>query len=151
MTNEDCFIYFADDEVLSSELGRQQLEAAKFAISLASHQSPGAFSENELLHFNLSMSPKESVEIPVSELSIQGPHNLVNAMAASLAALLCEVPLDKLVNALGTFENVAHRLEYIGELGRSDVYKRLQSDQCRCIFLCTSKFRKTHSVDCGWR
>ena len=37
-------------------------------------------------------------------------------MAASLAALLCDVPLHELVTALGTFENTAHRLEYLGTI-----------------------------------
>jgi UDP-N-acetylmuramoylalanine--D-glutamate ligase len=35
-------------------------------------------------------------------------------MAASLAALLCGIPLNELVVALGSFKNTAHRLEYLG-------------------------------------
>ena len=53
MTGEDCFIYFADDEVITSEMQRQQLEAARFAVSLARHQQPGAFLEDGKLHFNI--------------------------------------------------------------------------------------------------
>jgi UDP-N-acetylmuramoylalanine--D-glutamate ligase len=41
---------------------------------------------------------------------------MINAMAASLAALLCEVPLHELVIALGSFKNTAHRLEYLGTI-----------------------------------
>ena len=37
-------------------------------------------------------------------------------MAACLAALLCEVSLDKLIEGLNNFKNAAHRLEYVGEL-----------------------------------
>jgi UDP-N-acetylmuramoylalanine--D-glutamate ligase len=115
LTEEDCFIYFSDDEVITSEMQRHQLEAARFAVSMARHNNPGAFYEDDKLHFNIN-TPDEtgSIEISASDIALQGPHNMVNAMAASLAALLCDVPLHKLVMALGNFKNTAHRLEYLG-------------------------------------
>ena len=116
MTGDDSFIYFADDEVISTELRRQQLEAAKFAVSLVRHQDPGAFAEGDKLHFNISTPPDGPYEIALDEIPMHGPHNMVNAMAACLAALLCDVPLDKLIEGLNTFKNAAHRLEYVGEL-----------------------------------
>ncbi len=115
MTGEDCFIYFADDEVVTSEMQRQQLEAARFAVSLARHQLPGAFLEGDKLHFNMSTgSDVPSMEIAVTDIALPGPHNMVNAMSASLAALLCDIPLHEIVTALSSFENAAHRLEYLG-------------------------------------
>lgn len=115
MTGEDCFIYFADDEVITSRMQRQQLEAARFAVSMARHQKPGAFLEGDKLYFNINTpSNDSSMEISVSDVALQGPHNMANAMAASLAALLCDIPLHELVVALGSFKNTAHRLEYVG-------------------------------------
>jgi UDP-N-acetylmuramoylalanine--D-glutamate ligase len=115
MTGEDCFIYFADDQTINSEMQRQQLEAARFAVSMVRHQKPGAFLEGDKIHFNMNTpSDGQSMEISISDIALQGPHNMVNAMAASLAALLCNIPLHKLVAALGSFENTAHRLEYLG-------------------------------------
>lgn len=116
MTGEDCFIYFADDEVITSEMQRRQLEAARFAVSMVRHQNPGAFLENDKLYFNINSSDDASIEISVSDIALKGPHNMVNAMAASLAALLCDVPLHQLVVALGNFKNAAHRLEYLGTI-----------------------------------
>ena len=111
MTEDDCFIYFTDDEVITSELQRQQLEAARFAVSLARHQKPGAFLEGGKLHFNMNTPPEDSsMEISVSDIALQGPHNMVNAMSASLAALLCDIPLNEIVVALSSFENAAHML-----------------------------------------
>jgi len=117
MTDEDCFIYFADDEVITSEMKRHHLEAARFAVSMARHNSPGAFMEDDKLHFNIN-SPQEddSIEISVDDIALTGPHNMINAMAASLAALLCDVSLSELVTALGSFKNTAHRLEYLGSI-----------------------------------
>ncbi len=116
MTGDDSFIYFADDQVISTELGRQQLEAAKFAVSLATHQNPGAYALDDHIHFNISLPAGGPFEIAFSEIPLEGPHNMVNAMAASLAALLSGVPLDQLVQALNSFKNVAHRMEYLGEI-----------------------------------
>jgi UDP-N-acetylmuramoylalanine--D-glutamate ligase len=113
MTGEDCFIYFADDEVITSEMQRQQLEAARFAVSLARHQQPGAFLEDGKLHFNIGSPENQTMEMDISNLALQGPHNMVNAMAASLSALLCDIPLHELIVALGSFENTAHRLELL--------------------------------------
>jgi len=115
MTGEDCFIYFADDEVITTEMQRQQLEAARFAVSLARHQQPGAFLEDGRLYFDIG-SPAESqtMELEISDIALHGPHNMVNAMAAALAALLCDIPLHELIIALGSFENTAHRLELLG-------------------------------------
>ncbi|GJM27770.1 MAG: UDP-N-acetylmuramoylalanine--D-glutamate ligase [Cyclobacteriaceae bacterium] len=117
MTEEDCFIYFADDEVITSEMQRHQLGAARFAISMARHNNPGAFLENEKLHFNIKHPGEDaSIEISTEDIALLGPHNMINAMAASLAALLCDVPLHDLVVALGSFKNAAHRLEYLGNI-----------------------------------
>ena len=117
MTDEDCLIYFADDEVITSEMKRHQLEAARFAVSMARHNNPGAFLDDDKIHFNIK-SPVEdaSIEISVDDIALQGPHNMINAMAASLAALLCDVSLSDLVSALGSFKNASHRLEYLGTI-----------------------------------
>ncbi len=50
-------------------------------------------------------------------LSIAGPHNVQNALAAMLAAALLGVPAVTLSEALATFEPLPHRLEPVGALG----------------------------------
>ncbi len=142
MTGEDCFIYFADDEVISTELRRQQLEAAKFAVSLVRHQDPGAFAEANSLHFNLELPPNGPFEIALSEIPLQGPHNMVNAMAASLAALLCDVPLDQLIQGLNSFKNIAHRLEYVGELQGAVYINDSKATNVDAVFYALQSFDK---------
>ena len=76
MTDEDCFIYFSDDEVITSEMQRHHLEAARFAVSMASHQHPGAFIEEDKLHFNMGNSEGASIEISIDDIALRGPHNI---------------------------------------------------------------------------
>ncbi len=50
----------------------------------------------------------------VSEIRLRGAHNLENAMAAAAAALAIGVPETAVVEALGAFTGVEHRLEEVG-------------------------------------
>lgn len=116
MAPSDCFIYFSDDQVINNEMARQQLEAAKFAISLTEKVDQGAFLAKDRLEFDLKQPMNSSFDIPVSELSIKGKHNMVNSMAAVLAATLSEVRLENIIQGLNSFKNAAHRLEFVDEI-----------------------------------
>lgn len=52
-----------------------------------------------------------------AELSIPGPHNVRNAMAAAAVALARGLDRDAVVEGLRTFAGVPHRLEPVGERG----------------------------------
>ena len=49
--------------------------------------------------------------MPVGELSLKGPHNLMNSMAAALACLLAGCDADAVRCGLSDFPAVEHRLE----------------------------------------
>jgi UDP-N-acetylmuramoylalanine--D-glutamate ligase len=51
--------------------------------------------------------------MPVAELAIPGAHNVSNALAAIVAALLCGVPPASIRRAAAAFEGVEHRLERV--------------------------------------
>ncbi|MFA4016004.1 MAG: hypothetical protein RUDDFDWM_001105 [Candidatus Fervidibacterota bacterium] len=51
----------------------------------------------------------------LSDFKMPGKHNLLNAMAASTAALLVGAPADGIREAISSFKGVPHRLELIGE------------------------------------
>ena len=56
------------------------------------------------------------------DLKIIGEHNWENAMAAIAAALYFDVPLEKLREALYSFEPVEHRIEYVRTVGGVKYY-----------------------------
>lgn len=111
-TSEDAFIYWGEDEFISKYVLAQQPMPMQL---LSFHSYPqigaGAYKSDDN-HMCLKMGVR-SFSIPVEELALQGPHNLQNAMAASLAALLLGVSNDALRMALKDFVNVPHRLEKI--------------------------------------
>lgn len=53
--------------------------------------------------------------MPLSEIPIPGLHNAENVMAAAAAARLAGVPLTRIAAAVGTFQAVEHRLEFVAE------------------------------------
>lgn len=52
----------------------------------------------------------------VEDIFLPGAHNLENALAAVAAAVVMEVPTERIVETLKTFQGVAHRLERVAEI-----------------------------------
>ena len=53
--------------------------------------------------------------LPVAELALPGPHNLMNALAAVAAVLRYAIPAPVVADVLRRFQGLAHRLEPVGE------------------------------------
>jgi UDP-N-acetylmuramoylalanine--D-glutamate ligase len=62
----------------------------------------------------------EAAVCAVREIAIPGPHNLENALAASLIAWLGGTSPDVIGRALRSFRGVPHRLEYVGSINGVD-------------------------------
>jgi len=54
--------------------------------------------------------------MPPDEVPIPGRHNAENVMAAAAAARIAGVPEEKIIEAVGTFKAVEHRLEFVAEI-----------------------------------
>jgi len=61
-------------------------------------------------------TPQGRQFLPLENRSLRGRHNLCNAMAAALMALAHGVPAPALARGLGSFQGLAHRLEFVREL-----------------------------------
>lgn len=111
-TEEDYFIYWQDDPVVTAQIAGMQLEAMQLPFSEMRQKDTAAWvDDNNIIHFH---TPMDVFEIPRDRLSLPGLHNLYNSMAAGLSASLMNVPEDRIVKSLADFEAVEHRLEYVG-------------------------------------
>lgn len=111
-TPDDSFIYWGEDEFLAKYVLAHQPMAQRL-LPFHTYPQVGAAADRSddgmmRLHFG-----EVNFEYPIAELALQGPHNLQNAMAATLAALSVGVPEEALRRALHDFVNVPHRLEKI--------------------------------------
>ena len=91
-TKEDSFIYWAEDPVIDREMKKLQLGATLY---------PYGFTQPNPL--------------PVSEeeLALKGRHNILNSMAATIAANVLKIKNEVIRESLMTFKGVEHRLQYV--------------------------------------
>ncbi len=112
-TQEDAFIYYAEDPITGAELGR--VKAQQFPLYTTEPvEKPlvGAYPEGH--HFKLIPHPEEAMTI--EELALQGKHNSYNALAAGLSARLLQVRSDMVRESLAHFEGLEHRMESVGHV-----------------------------------
>ena len=91
-TADDAFIYWAEDPVIDREMKRLQLGATLY---------PYGFSQPNPL------------PVGEEELALKGRHNVLNSMAATIAANVLNIKKDVIRESLMTFQGVAHRLQYV--------------------------------------
>jgi UDP-N-acetylmuramoylalanine--D-glutamate ligase len=113
MQSADDFIYFVDNEAIASELTKKSFNVNHLPISFLKKEKNGGFFHDGVLH--LTRHPR-TFDISADELPIKGPHNAINAMAATLAAMAVGLTDEQIRTGLLTFQNAAHRLEPVAEI-----------------------------------
>ncbi len=91
-TKEDSFIYWAEDPVIDREMKKIQLGATLY---------PYGFTQPNPL------------PVGEEELALKGRHNVLNSMAATIAANVVGIQKEVIRESLMRFEGVAHRLQYV--------------------------------------
>lgn len=117
MTAADAFIYNADDPVSIQEMANRQLTVRLYPFSivegkLTEAQEGAGVKENEL-YININQNP---LFMKITELALQGKHNLANSMAAGVAGRLFDLRKETVRESLENFENVEHRLEMVARV-----------------------------------
>lgn len=74
----------------------------------------GAFIQDEMLSININ---EEEFTIPTGSISLEGKHNMKNAMAAASVAKLMKIRKDTIRESLSNFQGVEHRLEKVLKIG----------------------------------
>jgi UDP-N-acetylmuramoylalanine--D-glutamate ligase len=91
-TKEDSFIYWAEDPVIDREMKKIQLGATLY---------PYGFTQPNPL------------PVGEEELALKGRHNVLNSMAATIAANVVGIKKEVIRESLKTFQGVEHRLQYV--------------------------------------
>lgn len=85
----------------------------------------GAYLRDNMIYSVLS--GEETKVIDIADLKVKGLHNVQNALAATLAALLSGVPLDIIRDALLDFGGIKNRLEFVREVSGVKFYNDISS------------------------
>lgn len=113
MQPDDDFIYFIDNESIANELAKKSFNVNHLPISFLKKEKNGGFFHDGVLHLK---NQTRTFDINASELPIKGPHNAINAMAATLASMAVGLTDVQIQKGLSTFKNAAHRLEPVAEI-----------------------------------
>jgi UDP-N-acetylmuramoylalanine--D-glutamate ligase len=113
MSSGEKAIINLDDSFSEKGMGLRKIEAEIFGISLLEKPNQGGFSDGSSLEFRVQ---GKSIDLPVSDLSIQGKHNILNALCSGLVAMLVGLSREQLASGFRTFKNAPHRMELIREI-----------------------------------
>ena len=138
-TELDDFIYFADSEVIVSELGKRNIPSVKWGISLRAPIKDGAYLAGDVLS---SSCDQQVFEQNFSELPIQGPHNAINAMASILVAQAVGLSNMVIKEGLLTFTNAPHRLEEVAVISGVRYVNDSKATNVDSVFYALGSFDK---------
>jgi len=110
MSESDCFIFCADDEISISHLNNIVLKAKQLPFSQKEKVEEGAYIEDEQIKVKYE---DREYNMFIDELSLQGKHNIYNSMAAAVTGKVLNIRNEVLRESLTTFQGVEHRLEKV--------------------------------------
>jgi UDP-N-acetylmuramoylalanine--D-glutamate ligase len=106
----DYLIYDDDDEAISNWLQNNKTNAQLIPFSLTKTFEKGAFIKNNNMEVNIN---QEEFEMKTTDISLEGKHNMKNAMAATSVAQLMKIRKQTIRESLSNFHGVEHRLEKV--------------------------------------
>lgn len=107
-TEEDYFIYNADDSITLETMKRKTIKAKKLGFSLEDN-TQAAYADD--INFNINYP--EDLNMKVEELSLLGKHNVSNSLAGALNANILKIRKQTIKDSLTDFDAVEHRLEKV--------------------------------------
>lgn len=116
-TENDYFIFCADDPVISGEIAKRKIKAQLFPYTIHDKLpfgERGAFTHGD--SFTIHINQNNTLTMKMTELALNGKHNLANSMAAGVASRILELRKETVRESLENFENVEHRLEFVSKV-----------------------------------
>ena len=111
-TQDDWFIFNADDAIINDKISSLNLPMKVASFSIKSPQDHGGYTISEQLIINI----KEQLSMSIHDLALKGKHNTQNSLAAGIAARIVEIRKDIVRQSLEDFVNVEHRLEFVAKV-----------------------------------
>ena len=137
MRKEDFFIFNQGDETIANETSQLKSNVSMVPINLDKTEETAAYFVEKNLMFKHGDTTKR---ISKSKLTLLGKHNMINTMAAIEAALKIGLDWSVIVDALKTFENAPHRLEYIGNINGVDFYNDSKATNVDAVWYALESF-----------
>jgi UDP-N-acetylmuramoylalanine--D-glutamate ligase len=115
-TQDNVFVYCADDTLIQQKLDQIQLQAKAFPFSNKNICLPGAYIASGVMYANYSKDNNNQLTMNTSEFSLKGQHNAYNSMAAAIIGQALNIRKEVIRESLMDFQNVEHRLEKVATI-----------------------------------
>ena len=112
-TANDVFIYCADDPETIQGMAARSFEAEQLPFSIQKKIEPGAYLEKDNIVIN---THQQNFQMSITELALQGKHNIYNSMASGMVAKYLEIRNPLIRESLSNFKSIEHRLESVGKI-----------------------------------
>tara|TARA_R110002050_G_scaffold24064_2_gene64091 strand:- start:5790 stop:7142 length:1353 start_codon:yes stop_codon:yes gene_type:complete len=114
-TSDDYLIYDADDDVIVNHLKNNPVQSTLLPFSLVKIIENGAYLDNENIKITIN---NNQIIMPTRNLTLEGKHNIKNAMAATTVAHLLKIRKQTIRESLENFQGVEHRLEQVLKINK---------------------------------
>ena len=114
-TKDDYLIYDADDEVITNHLKNNPVQSQLLPFSLTKTIENGAYLDKENIKLTIN---NNQIIMPTANITLEGKHNIKNAMAASTVAHLLKIRKQTIRESLENFQGVEHRLEQVLKINK---------------------------------
>jgi UDP-N-acetylmuramoylalanine--D-glutamate ligase len=113
-TADDLFIYCADDPETIKGMAEKTFAAELLPFSIQKDIEPGAYLRDN--HIIINTHHQQHFEMSLTELALQGKHNIYNSMASGIVAKALELRNPTIRDSMSNFKNIEHRLESVGNI-----------------------------------
>lgn len=113
LTASDYFIYCHDDESIQKNISRHKIKAKLMPFSLSEPFDQGAWADAGQFFILLN---KMVFGMSISELGLQGKHNVYNSMASSIVGRIFDIKKETIRESMMDFKNLEHRLEFVAKI-----------------------------------
>ena len=107
-TKSDYLIYDADDPIIDTYLKTHPIQSILMPFSLEKSLEQGAYYKDKIITIT---NKKNTIQMPTSNLALEGKHNIKNAMAAATVGHLLKIRKETIRESLECFQGAEHRLE----------------------------------------
>ncbi|MEO9534259.1 MAG: UDP-N-acetylmuramoyl-L-alanine--D-glutamate ligase [Crocinitomicaceae bacterium] len=121
LTENDWFVYNADDPIIVNEIAKREIKAQMAPFSLEKVEGMVGYTNNNQININLSAvnNPadlKPEFAMSIHDLSLKGKHNAQNSMASGITSKILQIRNESIRESLSDFKNVEHRLEFVAKV-----------------------------------
>ncbi|MEO7214119.1 UDP-N-acetylmuramoyl-L-alanine--D-glutamate ligase [Mucilaginibacter sp.] len=112
-TAADYYIYCADDAETLKVMEGKTIAAQQMPFSIEKTIETGAYLDKDNIVINIH---QQHFQMSITELALQGKHNLYNSMASGIVAKVLELRNETMRESMGNFRNIEHRLEFVAKI-----------------------------------